>query len=126
MLQNDDELLYAIGANEDAYIEILAHIHQQVASAQFKWSITVPALATIVAFSVGDDSGTPRADTIVASGAAGIIQIGNAVHTILVIKVLVLNGVNAGNIQLQWAQNVAQVGNTTVKEGSILIAHKVE
>lgn len=37
----------------------------------------------------------------------------------------VVNSTNAGNVQLQWAQNTADASDTKVKAGSWLVAYKM-
>lgn len=70
-----------------------------------------------------DGTATATAFVVTASGSA-LGQLGNGVgslrHTRA--KGFVANGANAGNLQLQWAQNTANPSDTTVRANSALKA----
>lgn len=46
-------------------------------------------------------------------------------NAICIFNAIVVNGATAGDLQLQFAQNVAEVSNTTLFAGSNLVAHRV-
>ena len=130
-LQNDDHLAFAINASETwagTMVLFVADLNSG-GSADFKIKITVPAGATIrYGSSGGEGVGTlgedsqdyvdNTSDTIVFSHSTT----DEYVHEI---RFSVKNSTNAGNVQLQWAQNAAQSSAVRVVQGSFLQATKV-
>lgn len=120
-LQNDDELLLAIGANE----KWLVKVHINVSGSQdsdFKWTFIAPTGATGY-WCVPQGGQLVRAFAeVVDTTIAGTFE-QYVIHFPFVITIL--NGSNAGNLQLQWCQNTAVVENTTVKKDSSLIAWEI-
>ena len=126
-LQNDDDLLFAIGANEDWIFQFSIFYDS---TAYFKFAITVPAAGTFLIWGVGQayySSGAfVYASAITASGTSRAVQgggAGTAKHTIITGSVS--NGANAGNVQLQWAQSTAEATDTKVLAGSSLTTWEV-
>lgn len=123
VLQNDNELLFPILANEKwTFISLI--IYNSSAVADFKLDYTIPAGA----------SGKFSSFNWVSSGVAGeyFIPIGSVTNAAgaaadmgLLLSGYVANGATAGNVQFQWAQNTAEVSNTQVLLGSWILAHKV-
>lgn len=117
-LQNDDELLFAVAANEVWQFEGVLSLSAPTA-ADFKMTFTGPAGA-VGSFSVQYDSPAQGAD-IGASGALGestslalsidgaSLRFWGGIH----------NGSTAGNLTLQWAQDTSS-GSTTVRAGSYI------
>lgn len=123
VLQNDDELLLAIAANEVWAFEINLYVSGNT-TADFKAALVIPALATMLWAYIWDGSANFDA-CITASGASNNINLpGAGTYGTIKITGCVFNGANAGNLQLQWAQVVATVVDTTVKKGSCLVAYK--
>jgi hypothetical protein len=130
-LQNDNHLLFAIAANDTwtgTFVLFVADLNSG-GSADFKIKITIPAGATIrYGSSGGEGVGTlgedsqdyvdNTSDTIVFSHSTT----DEYVHEI---RFSVKNSTNAGNVQLQWAQNAAQSSAVRVVQGSFLQATKV-
>jgi hypothetical protein len=123
VLVDDDALLFAIAANETYVADFHLDISTNIA-AGFKAAITVPAGATLK-FQV----------EILAAAAIGIVGSttvsGTAVGaTALIIQahlhVCIVNGATAGNVQLQWAQNVVIVADTKVLVNSYLRAERLQ
>jgi hypothetical protein len=129
VLQNDDELLLAMGANE--VWEFSALIYCDIrANSDFKHTFTVPTGATGKWFNykiVVDTAGTTNNPiTATAFGTAvSIITGSDKLGSFHQIWGLVINGVNAGNLQYQWAQNTAYAENTKVLTNACLIAHQL-
>lgn len=115
VLQNDDELLYPIGANQKK--SFIAFIKLDIKSASdFRYSFTAPAGAT---GSFGSNIGSPPNE-----GALGDTETqlsGANITTLLVFFGFVLNGATPGNLQFQWAQNTAVAEDTIVNAGSCLV-----
>lgn len=122
-LQNDDHLAWAIGINECWYFDWLLYFTIGSGDPNIKMAFTVPAGASGFLRCHVDESpdgvGTTttvdvQSATITTTfnlGAAGTLT---SVH----LKGFVINGANAGTIQLQWAQNSAVASNLTLKLGS--------
>jgi len=126
-LQDDDELFFPIAANEVWEAEFIIYALQGASNApNFKYAITTPALSTVFYWRVGpDDAGTLVFQIGIASGSGLSADLNSGTERVIHIKCLVINGVNAGNVQLQWAQNTATAVATTVKASSNIIAHRV-
>lgn len=129
-LQNDNLLLFAIAASEVWNFE--THIFWDGATnSDAKFAFTVPAAATIrIWHGQGTDAsgGANSQDTTyTGSGTVCGDHTGQGVGTIRHMSVsgYVINGANAGNVQLQWAQVTAQNTDTTVRQGSWIRATKM-
>jgi len=126
VLQNDDQLALAIEANT-TYKGKLRLIVNSPTTADFKCKFTFPAGMT--ASIEGYEGSSPGAASAVLVGP--IDQTVTAVFStvaadqILILEGTFTNGANAGTLQLQWAQNAAVVGDTTVKANSELELRKV-
>jgi len=132
VLQNDDHLLFAIEANEVWLVEVyLLQLSVSVdsdiklgwaypANCSIKWGS--PELTT-ASYWHGVQSGvTPN--VIYNEIAWQPLGCGNLTQAFRIIA-LVINGANAGNINLQWAQYGAIAEDTKVLANSCLIAHKL-
>jgi len=120
-LQNDDDLLFAVGANE--VWAFICFIRQDSGTLpDFKHAWTVPTDA-VMSRGIGhqytdlaaqwlahDDATTPSA----SYGGKPITTVG-----------CVVVSTTAGNVQLQWAQNQADVSDTKCEKGSWLIAWRL-
>ncbi len=115
-LQNDDDLLDAVAANITYIVEVYLVV-QSGGTPDFKFAFTVPASATIVgaAYSAAGVLHTANAD--LTSGIA--VQIATSDQGVIIRAKLVVAG-TAGTLQLQWAQNTADVSDTVVKEESYM------
>ena len=125
VLVDDGELLFAVGVNEiwQFYIFLLCI---SSAVADIKFAITVPAGGNAYIIShmqIGGTTGTVPMNPWFATQA--ITVDGNAANRVAILQGLVINGANAGDVNLQWAQNVAEVSDTKVLLGSSLVAHRV-
>jgi hypothetical protein len=127
-LQNDDDLYFAIAANEVWQFRFVISILSGT-TPDFQMAITVPTGATIAAGAVFvNTAGALIHGNYLASGTAWDIQTNGVLagdEVVFEIEGYVSNDVTAGNVQLQWAQYLADASDTTVKAGSYLIAHKL-
>ena len=126
VLQNDNELNFAIGANEtwivDAYL-----IAEFGPTGQIQVGVNAPAVsslavaATISSPDVAPDYGytdqltTGIPLTLALSSTAGFVH----VHCTIVC------GASGGTFVIQWAQAVSNATPTTVKAGSSLVANRI-
>lgn len=118
-LQNDDELLFAVGASETWQFEGVLFCTSG-GTPNFKIAATGPSgsvgrlgvVVTSGAWSVeGDteDLGTGISVTSPAGNPAVVHFYG-----------AIANGANAGNLTIQWAQNTSDASNTIVHAGSYI------
>lgn len=127
-LQNDDHLVLPIAANEIWAIQMRLFITNATGSPGFKVAFTVPSGATgsIVAQSgaaasdLGASTNVNAMTTTITSGFAAI-TLASYTEAWMIINLYVINSSNAGNVQFQWAQSSAVVGNTTLLKGSHMI-----
>lgn len=121
ILQNDDELLFAVAANEVWEFTIII-FQISSAAADFKANLTGPAGSTIAVQGTGEN--TAQATFISLSTSES--WVGRVTSVIApIIRGVIINGATAGNLQLQWAQSAAEVSNTKVLANSCIIAHKL-
>lgn len=124
-LQNDNDLLFAIGANETWTVDFLIHATFS-AVGQAKVAVNAPSGATV------RTSATLVPDAIVpgfgSSGSiAGAISLVSALAVAGAIRITatIVNGATAGNVTLQWAQNVSDGTATTFLANSSMVANKI-
>lgn len=120
-LQNDDELLFAIKANETWAFEMFLPFTCENNTPDIKFAITVPASATLYWILVYMNT-TKVEDT---SGNAEWVEGANGLR-IASITGVVINSSTAGNVQLQWAQDTADASDTILKTGSYILAHQLK
>lgn len=133
VLQDDNDLIVPIGANEVWMVEwTLFTTGNQ--GADIVVAITAPAGASGWWGSIGlpptaTDSATATADVRMASEPFGTPHNHGVVSTtlpaMLVLKALCINGGTAGNVALQWAQAVSGGTATVVESGSFVRAERV-
>lgn len=126
VLQDDDELFIALGAN--ATYEISGHLVFLAATSgvDAKVALTCPAGAAIAWSAIGMDpavaAGNNGAGTwtgSVASGGTVPVGVSSAYTPVLITGTIVV-GATPGNLQLRWCQNTATASNLTLKAGSHL------
>lgn len=126
-LQDDDHLVFAIGANEKAAADFHLYVNPSAPPGGLKVAITVPSGATLLVMAVAVATGgaTPSfgAGETTTSGAA-LSMAGSGNLSQVHLHVIVINGSTPGNVQLQWAQSTSDVTATTLKANSYLVATK--
>jgi len=124
-LQDDDELLFAIGANEVWLMELAAFINEADATPGFDWAFTGPAgtVNTVALMALYNADGTIVQGAIpLLTGFGASLAVDTSV---LSVKGIVRNGATAGTIQFKWAQQVAHASNTKVLLDSWLARRRV-
>ena len=124
-LQNDNELLFAVGVNSEWIFQIkIGYI--SAAAADIKFAITIPAAATLAwtQSTYLDVAGSAAAGAWVTASGTSAVSIGAAADRGITISGSVITAGTAGNVQLQWAQSTADVSDTKVLLGSHIIYHK--
>ncbi len=127
-LQDDDHLVFAMAANITYHVDIILLLEGANTTADFKFGLAVPAGCTYfweqpdnAPWGVG---GSITAEALVVetdSPSTLKIQSDNFIHG-GIFKAIVRNGANAGNLQLQWAQNTSNGSdNKVLKHSSMII-----
>lgn len=128
-VQDDDDLFFAIGANETWVFELFLFTNAATAG-DFRYAITFPAGATQRYGQMGlDDTAAGfNADLEVGdstvSGGEKIIGGPGGTGLSLVFG-FVANGANAGDVKLRWAQGTSSGTATILASGSHLRARRV-
>lgn len=120
VLQNDDELLIAVEASRN-YSVLLVMKYNTGLTPDLKIAFAVPTGATISGVFVevtGTSTVSTRGNLDIAANAVELN--GHANDGLIFLFAHLIVGVTAGNLQLQWAQNTADVSNSIVRAGSIL------
>lgn len=118
-LQNDDELLLAIAANETRIFDLhVAYVGGT--TGDFRFGFTFPSGCNLYLSATSYDTTTTQQSSV-SSGASGTASALGATTAVLFhARGVVMNGATAGNFQFQWAQSVSNGTATTVKAGSTL------
>ncbi len=118
-LQDDNHLFFTVGANETWSYRFVVQANSPVA-AGIKFAVTAPSGATCqVAFI---DQQTAASESGIGCGTASTTMTGTAGNEVYEIVGTIVNGANAGDVKLQWAQTNSVGSNTTVLAGSYLTA----
>ncbi len=120
-LQDDDELTFAVSANKEYYVYNTLFYTGESLSVALKYAFTVPSGATMLDgsnaiyirginyTSFDDDSTTTR-----NSPGSTVLRGATTLHKLSI-------GGTAGNVTLQWAQDISTAEDMTVKAGSTLL-----
>ncbi len=134
VLENDDHLLLAIGANEIWQIDIfIMYYGTEVCDITFGFSFPVNCLLHWGAIASGKNGGADNTWGIVPITTyqslkiqTGFLDAGaQEARTGIKLSIIAVNGANAGNVNLQWCQDTAEVADLTVYENSCIIAHQL-
>jgi len=113
--QDDDSLTFAVSANKSYHVLVLLFFNGTTV-ASIKTRISIPISATAVRNNGWGTQGNGTADWTVGQPITLFgADRANQVHG----KVIV--GGTAGNVTFQWAQNTAEVSDTKVLKGSVLL-----
>jgi hypothetical protein len=125
VMQNDDELLLAIAANEVWAFDLVLFYASATATPDGKYQITGPAGSTLRYHVAEEEEGTAIgfAGGIYTSTGAVVTAADSTATTWVHFKGHIVNGANAGNLQLTWAQLNATVENTKILANSYLLAY---
>jgi len=136
VLQDDDEMLFWIGANEVWFVAILMMEASGSATPDMKWGGTYPSGADIDMTIKGSRAHTAAnaslSHHILTKGDidGGVISLTGGQSTTSnvsthFIYAVIENGATAGFFNLQWCQNVSNAAPTVMKAGSWLEAWKL-
>lgn len=126
LLQDDNELFLALAANEKLVFEALLFV-EGPAGADIKIGFTVPTGATIIWSGIGlistaADTGQLGTSTAIQTSGGSIIWglLGGGAVIPVRLWGTVVNGANAGNLQLQFAQAVSDGSGIAINANSWL------
>lgn len=124
---DDSDLSFPIAANEAWSVTIYLYYTTVTSVPRFKFQFTGPASPTSVLYWGTDEGGFTGATGVKTafSTAATFNSLGALTTDAIIVKLIVVNGVNSGTITFQWAQNAATAENTVLNIGSCLIATKL-
>lgn len=117
-LQNDNELKATLRVNKVYSLQMFILLNS-VAAANFKYNFTLPTGATGRRTTAGASANTPQTTADIT--AELITSATDATDQQLRLYGFITMGGTAGDLQFQWAQNVSDAGNTTVKARSTLL-----
>ncbi len=124
-LQNDDELLLAVAVNE-VWTFFMWFVFNSGTTPDFKFTFTVPTNGSLKTIFGGDVAVTTVTTAIAENTGTDVRDVaGVGADRAYLIWGKYVGGDTAGNIQFQWAQNVANASNTIVRANSFMIAHKL-
>jgi hypothetical protein len=128
-LQDDNHLLFAVGANEEWVADFVLDAGDGLISTGLKVAVTTPSGATLH-ISAWNSHFPEASGSYVKTAASGTaLAWVAATHAInwarVQVSVWVLNGATPGNVTLQFAQQTSFAANTTLFKGSHLVAHRI-
>lgn len=118
VLQDDNHLLFAVGANEAWAFNMVLYMNSGT-TPDIKLQINVPSGATGF---YDSPTGVPSAMTAFGSPQT---QSTSGSDQQMFFTGTVINGATPGNLQLQWAQNLATLSDTKILKGSCIIAYRL-
>lgn len=118
-LQNDDELSFTVGANEEWAFRFVLQANSAT-QPDFQFAVGAPGGATC-SVGVVDGEGAVTNGNLGCGVSSGSIA-GNGANDVYEVVGTVRNGPTAGAVTLQWAQNASNANTTTVYAGSYLLA----
>jgi hypothetical protein len=123
VLQNDDHLFFAMGANDLWAVRIVLWTSGGNDS-DIKIAFTLPS-GSMMLSSVHRDTANAFQDMDwTASGTSKNLR-SHVAGSIIQISGTVTNGATPGNFQMQWAQAATQATALVVKKGSIIMGFKL-
>lgn len=129
-LQNDDELLLAVSANNIWEVKLHLRVTCNTTS-KFKMAWTVPAGGSILCIGYTSMYYPTRWNTnevamVEVDGTTAVTVSFAGTGAALLVRARYIGGGTAGTLQFQWAQGTAQVFDTKVLAGSALIGMKLK
>lgn len=124
-LQDDDVLLIPMGANQTWLIEAVLVLSADDAG-DIKTTFTVPALATGRHMGFGlSDAATGGIGNALGNYSATFGTALNWSFSVVHLWAVVVNGANAGNVTLQWAQRASHATPTTVLSSAFITGRRI-
>lgn len=124
-IQNDNDLFFTVGASETWHIIGVLDMRTNT-TADFKMDFTAPALtASFMTATRFQAPGVASAETLTPAAITSerIFSSSEATNVIMFEAFIFTSA--SGTIQLRWAQNTTDVGDTTLEVGSWMSAVRV-
>ena len=113
-LQNDDSFTFSVSASKDYTVKLLLRVSSgAVPDIKYLWSL--PAGATAVGIVT-----RPVSNDLITFSEAASVTVGTSGTSNMIMLLTIRVGTTAGTAVLQWAQEVAEVSDTSVLVGSWL------
>lgn len=125
-LQNDDQLLLAVGVNEKW--EFLLWLDTtSTANTDFKYAFAIPTASALLKVTSGQIAQLTANESNITplDGTASAASVTSGANKLYLNYYRYIGGANAGNVQLQWAQVTSHADSTTVHANSFILAHKL-
>jgi hypothetical protein len=124
-LQNDNDLVVALEASSDYYVECFVILSADSATPGWQFQFIEPTSAVFDGHWMSQAGSPTIAAFTQVNGGLGFALPLNG-RRIVKFEIVVRTVGNAGNFQLQWAQNIATAATTTtVESGSWIKATKL-
>ena len=125
VLQNDDHLSFAIGANEIWAIDMMLIMSMASATPDLLFTFTLPASASMIVFAQSYASGGLISNAKGTTPGTGIgIGVDNS-NPVVLIQATLVNSATSGTVQFQWAQNIATAEDSKILANSWIVAHRL-
>jgi len=121
-LVNDEDLVIPVGIDEVWLILVVFFCQASTTTPDFDWLFAVPTNGAIRGLKGMQFVSIDGLEDLTVEYT--ITNVG-APETFMFFMGLYVGGDTAGNLQLQWAQNVATVEDTKLKTNSLIIAHRI-
>lgn len=124
-LQNDDVLKIALAASDAVEFSAVMFVSSTSSTPDFKMTFTVPSGASVRWHAEYFDGANYQGSSVI-TGSGTTIPFQVAANVVGMVKLtgIVVNGSNAGDLQLQWAQNTSNGTSVTVQQRSFLLGSK--
>jgi hypothetical protein len=124
-LQNDDVLKIALAASDAVEFSAVMFVSSTSSTPDFKMTFTVPSGASVRWLAEYFDGANYQGSSVI-TGSGTTVAFGVAANVVGMVKLsgIVVNGSNAGDLQLQWAQNTSNGTAVKVEQRSFLLGSK--
>src|SRR3990167_7086900 len=116
VLQNDDQLLFAVAVNKNYLVEMVLILETGTTS-DFKWDWALPAGGTFFGEYFTGSTTKAGVNVTEAGDAAAVMP---SATTVATIRGIMKIGATAGTAQFRWAQATAESFNTKILAGSVI------
>lgn len=127
-LVNDSDLSLSLPASTTwVFFGMLGVTGAAISTGDIKVNFTVPTGSTLVyeAFGFSPSGTTTQMNTVRPAGTTSSVGVNGTSESPVILLGSLVVSTTAGNLQLQWAQNVSSGTSTTVKTGSFLTSWQI-
>lgn len=120
-LQNDDDLVLAVGANDVWLIELVVFMISPSVTPDIDWLFAVPSGGAVRGLGYVSLTTLGAYADLTSEATLAVLTTERAIRA----PMLYIGGGTAGNLQLQWAQHTGTAEDTKVKANSLMLCHKI-